>query len=412
MYSSFCNLLSIIAILSTVSASPILQHRRGDAYTLDYNHWNSLSARKNDKPLLRVLPLGASMTKGGGDTPKDNESGYRRVVRESLRSKGYPVNMVGCSKSGEFQDNEHEGHSGARVDEMKGFATCSMPFKPNLVLLNAGTNDAVFADDHGGIPFLEAVYDRMKDVLEYIYKESDGVTIILSTLLPNKNNVTDGRAQIINRRYRQLVEDLSKAGRKIELADMHAKFPVDGLGGDGAHPNHEGYPKMAAIWLEAFDKVASKGWITKPIDNGDNGVCLPNQGPVKTSEESGEDDGVYSYNGSPKGSLAKESHSSSILKNFHFAQLVGKSEFRGQETDELIRVLDENQRGKLPYVSYKLNNGGNLAKDWTTIDVKKHCPNAGVHWGDINGDGLDDFICISEVSCYYGTPFVQAKCFL
>ena len=403
MRPSFCALLASVLhfyILYKASASPVLRLReiQDKIHALpEITHYNRLAVREDGKPILRILPLGASITKGVADTPKDNESGYRKPLREVLRSRGYPVNMIGCEQSGDFKDNEHEGHPGAVISEVRQSATCAMPFKPNLVLINLGTNDAGGADSRGGRPFLDGAYDRMKDLVEYIFKESEGVVVILSTLLPNGNPKTEENVKIINEGYKRVVKDLAAAGRKIQLADMHPNLQTGDLA-DGIHPKHESYPKMAKIWLDAFNEVEKKNWLKNPIDtpNG-NGVCLPHRGPVKTAESNGFDNGSYQYKNESKGSIAKFSHPSSIAKGLHFAQLVNHGGgARGQEVDELIRVLDSNQRDKLPYISYKLNTGGKLNDEWTAIDVKKDCPAAGVHWGDVNGDDLDDFICIDE----------------
>ncbi len=46
----------------------------------------------SDKPLLRIVAVGASITAGFHSTPED---GYRKHLRGLLRDAGYPVNFVG-----------------------------------------------------------------------------------------------------------------------------------------------------------------------------------------------------------------------------------------------------------------------------------------------------------------------------
>lgn len=240
-------------------------------------------------------------------------------------------------------------------------------------------------------------------MVEYIFAQSDGVTILLSTLLPNAKSEVNANVKIINEGIRRLVKEMQAKGLKIELSDMNTGFITTADLADGTHPRHDTYPKMATVWAASFAKVNKKGWICDPIDIGKSKeVCLPNRGPVKTSQGSGYDDGTYTHSSKPMGSTNKESYSGpkgggSILKNFHYAQLVSLGADRGKENDELIRVLDPDQRGDLPYVSYKLNKAATYAKTWTTIHVNTECLNRGVRWGDINGDGLDDFICLNEV---------------
>jgi len=66
-------------------------------------HWNGSTAQlledfhpstyQSAKPdWLRVMPLGASITRGLKSTPED---GYRKALREHLVSLGHRVNMVG-----------------------------------------------------------------------------------------------------------------------------------------------------------------------------------------------------------------------------------------------------------------------------------------------------------------------------
>ena len=93
--------------------------------------------------------------------------------------------------------------------------------------------------------------------------------------------------------------------------------------------------------------------------------------------------------------------------HFHFAQLVslGGDENKGKPLNELIRILDPEDRklNNLPYMSYQLNQGGGsfdrLYRPVTIVeDGTSECLSRGVRFGDVNGDGLDDFICLDQVS--------------
>lgn len=46
---------------------------------------------------LRILPLGASITRG---VPSSDNNGYRKALREQLRFEGWEVNMVGSKQDG------------------------------------------------------------------------------------------------------------------------------------------------------------------------------------------------------------------------------------------------------------------------------------------------------------------------
>jgi lysophospholipase L1-like esterase len=133
-----------------------------------YDGLASLTARQN-RPLLRIMPLGASITEGIGSDPRN---GYRKLLRDKLRFKGFEVNMVGSQFTGDFNDKQHEGHSGKVIEEITDLMGCGLSQKPNLVLINAGTNDCLQAVDRGGgteegiSNWLNGAYDRMKNMVD------------------------------------------------------------------------------------------------------------------------------------------------------------------------------------------------------------------------------------------------------
>ena len=67
---------------------------------------STIEARQDAKDFyLRIMPLGASITKGSSDAPELKGRGYRKYLRDKLRERGWKVNMVGSQKNGEFNDN-------------------------------------------------------------------------------------------------------------------------------------------------------------------------------------------------------------------------------------------------------------------------------------------------------------------
>jgi hypothetical protein len=55
-----------------------------------------------DKVLLRMMPLGASITQGAASTFLN---GYRKPLRNQMRFLGFEVNMVGSKTVENFNDN-------------------------------------------------------------------------------------------------------------------------------------------------------------------------------------------------------------------------------------------------------------------------------------------------------------------
>jgi hypothetical protein len=81
---------------------------------------------------LHVMPLGASIVQG---IQSSDSNGFRKLLRQQLRWKGWKVNMVGTKNNGDMNDNvrrpatqisghsadnfkDNEGHPGWRIDEV------------------------------------------------------------------------------------------------------------------------------------------------------------------------------------------------------------------------------------------------------------------------------------------------------
>lgn len=204
---------------------------------------------------LRIEALGASITFGIAST---DGNGYRKSLRDRLRGGGSPVKMVGSTAGGTMKDNPNEGWPGLRVDEIQVKATSVAQNKPNIVLINAGTNDAIQNKD------IATIQGRMNSLLNDVYSYSPTATIILSALVPSRDLDIQARAQAINQQYRDLAGSLQVAGKRIAFLDTQNAF--DGLtaadlSGDGIHPSDAGYAKFAELWYNAVKQADELGFI-------------------------------------------------------------------------------------------------------------------------------------------------------
>lgn len=68
------------------------EHWDGSAAQLLQHQFHPADNQKAQPEWLRVMPLGASITRGLTSTPED---GYRKALREHFVSLGHNVNMVG-----------------------------------------------------------------------------------------------------------------------------------------------------------------------------------------------------------------------------------------------------------------------------------------------------------------------------
>ncbi|SCO35389.1 related to acetylxylan esterase [Fusarium fujikuroi] len=387
----------------------------------EYN--STISARANPGDFfLRILPLGASIV--AGDYSQDaSKNGFRKFTRDKLVEQGWKVNMVGNRNSGSMSDNDHEGISGQVVQDIaKRGRESAATWLPNVVLVNAGTNDA---NDRKSDVDAGRTGLQMKELIEGIFAEVPQAVVVLSTLLPKGSNAD--YVEKINKQYRTVYRQFVPLGEdgkeesnpqfKVVLAEMQPWLSIGDIH-DGTHPTIYGERKMAAAWVWAIGVANDRGWIKEPKqsslfkDGESSRTCRKKFGSGASDPRSGRqilfasdpairDDGTYRHKsqlrddrkgsftntigGGPDKDMTKTS-------DMWFAQLVNlKGSPKGDERDELILApSDKSDRRFTVYV----NNGNGEFNDGFSIDPKMSCSNAHIRWGDVNGDGLDDFICI------------------
>lgn len=91
---------------------------------------------------LRIMPQGASVSRGTGST---YETGYRRPLRQLIEDGGNSVTFVGSVSWGDMENNLCEGHPGYTIKGIDDVALSDGAYEylPNVILLNAGTNDCM-----------------------------------------------------------------------------------------------------------------------------------------------------------------------------------------------------------------------------------------------------------------------------
>ncbi|GIK05072.1 hypothetical protein Aspvir_009171 [Aspergillus viridinutans] len=142
---------------------------------------------RDDKVDLRILCLGASITWGVGSS---TGNGYRKPLRDRLRFEGYEVDMVGTKHNGDMADNDVEAHPGDVIDQVHTAARGSYRYNPNVVLINAGTNDCLQNRDIAGAG------ERMRVLVNDLFQSISGVTVVLSTLIPCKDPTGEANCRL------------------------------------------------------------------------------------------------------------------------------------------------------------------------------------------------------------------------
>ncbi|KAI1806017.1 carbohydrate esterase family 3 protein [Daldinia bambusicola] len=206
---------------------------------------------------LRIMPLGASITYGFGSSDKN---GYRKALRDKVVGNGNKVNMVGDNPAGTMRDNDTEGWKSYTVDQVHGKADGSVPkYKPNVVLVNVGTNDCVQNVDPAGAG------DRLRSLLDALFRESPRATVVLSTLLVNRDPDVQSRVRDFNARLKKVGDQLQADEKRLVVVDMQSDAGprLEDLNGDGTHPGDEGYRKMADVFYEGLKEADRRNYFVE-----------------------------------------------------------------------------------------------------------------------------------------------------
>jgi lysophospholipase L1-like esterase len=224
---------------------------------------------------LRIMALGASTTRGDSPEKGIDNNGFRRPLRERLTKIGNPVNFVGTQRLGNMTDNDIEAYPGVPTHRIHFHAQKAVPArKPNLFLINAGSNDCFQHID------IDNFYKRYDALVQYCLKASPRSTVIMSTILPTWDKRFNGREDVwrVNPQIRRLAKIYQEQGKPVVLAELQGPDGVqdENLAEDGMHPGTAGYEMMATKMFEAIVEADAKGFLQTPepimgiLDDGDD----------------------------------------------------------------------------------------------------------------------------------------------
>ncbi|KAI4199452.1 MAG: hypothetical protein LQ350_004593 [Teloschistes chrysophthalmus] len=213
---------------------------------------------------LRILPLGDSITYGYQSDPGDgnNGNGYRLQLQKDLSASR--VTFVGSvTWSGNMANNNNEGHPGATISQIEGYASNSLGLKPNVVLIHAGTNDLHTNEPKD--PYASAP-DRLRSLIRKVITVCPDATILVAKIIHAGDRPTEDRLATFNAQVPGVVADFAKTHKNIAVVDFGSVTANDLI--DGLHPRDSGYKKMGDIWYAAIKQADANGWIQAPVGSG------------------------------------------------------------------------------------------------------------------------------------------------
>lgn len=99
------------------------------------------------------------------------------------------------------------------MSQIQDLLGASLQYLPNIVLVNAGVNDCTLNID------IPNIGTRMNSLLDEIFNNIPGTTVILSTLMPSLDATVASCHDSVNAQYRSLVTTRARHGQKIQLAE-------------------------------------------------------------------------------------------------------------------------------------------------------------------------------------------------
>jgi lysophospholipase L1-like esterase len=192
---------------------------------------------------IRIMPLGDSIT-DGYNVP----GGYRIGLEDDLVADDASFDFVGSLANGPsvLVDQNHEGHSGFRVDQITAsIGSWLTSAQPDVVLLMIGTNDVIQNYQ------LATATNRLGTLLDQIHTARPQAHILVASIPPLPGSTDDQQVRAYNAAIPGLVQSRSGQGWSITYVEMHNALTTADLA-DGVHPSASGYSKIADVWHVAL----------------------------------------------------------------------------------------------------------------------------------------------------------------
>jgi len=207
--------------------------------------------------LLKIMPLGDSITAGVAGKDNRESGGYRTELWNQFIAEGLPVKFVGSMSSGpiSLEEKDHEGHPGWRIRQIaRSVDEWLQLFQPDVILLMIGTNDTKKNS-------LKTMVDELSNLIDQIMTILPAAQLLVASIPPihpaAKRLTRVLRAIYFNEAIPGIVNAKVAQGKKVGFVDMRS-LTVDDLTSsvslytdNGLHPNAQGYQKIASFWYAA-----------------------------------------------------------------------------------------------------------------------------------------------------------------
>jgi len=249
-----------------------------------------------DNPLIRIMPLGDSITWGYDQSDPvtypgvtQTQGGYRVKLYDKLVAAGYNVAFCGSQTGNNPSDapaaaQRHEGYCGYTISRtfyaaydptsQYGGVLEQIPvsFKtaenPHVILLHLGSNVGSMGNVaaisaglgmNGAETLTRYGLRDLSRLLDALSEKQPGAEIIVTTLLDRdhlRNGTDTAQPGVVafNAGLPALVDEHVAKGQKVHLFDMNPLVPLADMP-DGVHPNETGYAKMADGWFTAITNL-------------------------------------------------------------------------------------------------------------------------------------------------------------
>ncbi|UQC87654.1 uncharacterized protein CLUP02_13172 [Colletotrichum lupini] len=330
-----------------------------------------------ERPDLRVLPLGDSITNGFGSS---SNAGYRGYFYNLATEVHNVVDMIGSVRSGDADDADHEGHNGATIAEISGYAERVLSQRPNVVLLHAGTND--MGSDAGAV----GAVNRLMNLVDMIIAKCPDATVLVARIIPSTSTSMQARINSFNDGVEDAMNARADDGKKVLVIRMDEAVGTADLI-DGLHPNDLGYIIMATNWWNGVQQAFENRWIDDPVagqppDNGGGGVVC---GTVPTWIPQG-----TTASGGGLGSAALENNATGVFM----------ADIDGDGRDDYLHVSENGEVYMYWNIGKAPDEGPNAGKvQWQPVGVIASGGGAQGHqvrFADIDGDGRSEFIWVKD----------------